>query len=384
MKTSSLIVFLITTLLFYALINFHIIRRGFQALSGMGKPRYVFLAVSLFLALSYPAGRFAERLWRSSLTEFFIIIGSFYIGLMIYLWLMVMTVDILRVGNIFFHFFPSFLTRHPQKAGQMAAFAVLAMAAAIVAYGHINSLHPRLKTLDLAVDKQAGGIQSLNIVLVSDIHLGKIVGNGRLEKIVKTINIFKPDLVLMPGDIVDEDFSPSSAQKMAATLQKIHAPLGVFSVTGNHEYFGGLERNVGYLSRGKVKVLEDEAVRVSNSFYVIGRKDRTAIRFGERRKSFKEILEGVDSRLPLILMDHQPLSLEEAEKNGIDLELSGHTHNGQIFPLNLINKRVYEINWGYLRKGRTHYYVTCGVGTWGPPLRIASHPEIVQIRIKFK
>jgi predicted MPP superfamily phosphohydrolase len=188
----------------------------------------------------------------------------------------------------------------------------------------------------------------------------------------------------MPGDIADEDISPPEAQKMAAVLQKLHARYGVFSATGNHEYYGGLERNLAYLRQGKVMVLMDEAIKVGDSFYVIGRKDLTARQFGERRKPLAEILEGVDPRLPLILLDHQPVHLEEAEQNGIDLQLSGHTHNGQLFPLNLINKFIYEDGWGYLRKGKTQYYVSCGVGTWGPPMRTASVPEIVQISLKFR
>jgi hypothetical protein len=98
----------------------------------------------------------------------------------------------------------------------------------------------------------------------------------------------------------------------------------------------------------------------------------------------REILKNVDSRLPLILLDHQPFHLEEAEQCGIDLQLSGHTHAGQLFPLNLINKKIYEQYWGYWKKGNTQYYISCGVGTWGPPVRTGSIPEIIQIKLTFK
>jgi hypothetical protein len=126
---------------------------------------------------------------------------------------------------------------------------------------------------------------------------------------------------------------------------------------------------------------------VADSFYVVGRKDRTAYRFGrDGRLPLQEILDkgGVDRNLFLILLDHQPLHLEEAQQAGIDLQLSGHTHAGQLFPLNLINKLVYEKNWGYLKKGATHYYISCGVGTWGPAVRTGSVPEIVEIRVVSK
>jgi len=384
MRTSSMIIFLLIALSIYSLINFYIFRRGWQALSGMGTLRYIFLAIFLFLVLSYPAARFAERLHRSRLTEIFIFIGAFYLALMVHLLLLVLFVDIVRLGNKFLHYFPSRITEHAQKAGQIAFFAVGVTALMIVVGGIVNALYLRVRTLDLAVDKSAGEVRALNIVLVSDIHLGTIVRSSRLEKIVERINELKPDLVLMPGDIADEDISPPEAKKMAAVLQKLQARYGVFSATGNHEYYGGLERNLAYLRQGKVMVLMDEAVKVGNSFYVIGRKDLTARQFGERRKPLAKILESVDSQLPLILLDHQPVHLEEAEQNGIDLQLSGHTHNGQLFPLNLINKFFYEDNWGYLRKGKTQYYVSCGVGTWGPSMRTASVPEIVQIKLRFR
>ena len=171
---------------------------------------------------------------------------------------------------------------------------------------------------------------------------------------------------------------------MAASLQKLKAPYGVFAVTGNHEYFGGVQKSVAYIQEGNVKVLQDTAVKIDDAFYLIGRKDLTGKSFGDLRRPLNEVMDGVDKNLPLILMDHQPFHLEEAEQNGIDLQLSGHTHHGQLFPFNLITNKVYEKSWGYLRKGETQYYVSCGVGTWGPPIRIGNRPEIVQIKVRFK
>lgn len=219
---------------------------------------------------------------------------------------------------------------------------------------------------------------------MSDIHLGTIVRNSTLEHLVEKVNDLKPDLILLPGDVVDEDVSSVMEQNMAASLQKLKAPFGVFAITGNHEYYGGIQKSVDYIREGAVTVLQDTAVRLENAFYLVGRKDLTGNSFGDIRKPLNEILDGIDRSLPLILMDHQPFHLEDAEQNGIDLQLSGHTHHGQLFPFNLITNRVYEKSWGYLRKGETQYYVSCGVGTWGPPIRIGNRPEIVQIRLKFK
>jgi len=192
-----MIIFLLVALSIYSLINFYIIRRGWQALSGKETLRNIFLAVFLFLALSYPAARFAERLHRGSLSEVLVFIGAFYLALMVYLLLLVFLVDIVRLGNKIFHFFPSAVTEHAQKAGQIAFLVVGVAALMIVIGGIINALHLRLRTLDLSIDKSAGEVRSLNISLVSDIHLGTIVRSSRLEKIVERTNELKPDLVLM-------------------------------------------------------------------------------------------------------------------------------------------------------------------------------------------
>jgi predicted MPP superfamily phosphohydrolase len=219
--------------------------------------------------------------------------------------------------------------------------------------------------------------------MASDFHLGTANRDAWLEKVVAKINELKPDIVFLPGDIVDMYVPRAGVAQMIATLRKISAPLGVFSVTGNHEYYGGLKKNLEYLAKAGIRVLQDEAVKIKDEFYLVGRKDRTALSFKENRKTLKEILATVDGQLPLILLDHQPYRLGEAEEARIDLQLSGHTHAGQLFPLNLINKKVWEQYWGYLRKGKTQYYVSCGVGTWGPPVRTGSTPEIIQIRLTF-
>jgi hypothetical protein len=220
--------------------------------------------------------------------------------------------------------------------------------------------------------------------MVSDIHLSSIWRDGHLKKIVAEINGLEPDLVLLPGDIVDMDVSQSEEEKMVVTLQAIHAPRGVFAVTGNHEYYSGAAKAIAYLSKAKVRVLQDEWVRIDEALYLVGRKDRAAARMGEERKPLGEIMQGVDKNLPLILMDHQPFHLEEAEQNGIDLQVSGHTHAGQLFPLTLINKRLYEQSWGYWRRGKTQYFISCGVATWGIPIRTGSISEIIQIRTTFR
>ena len=225
---------------------------------------------------------------------------------------------------------------------------------------------------------------TLDIVVASDIHLGTLVGQRRLDKIVDRINSLDPDIILLPGDIVDEDLGPVIKQNLGESLRSLKSRFGVFAITGNHEYIGGVEEASRYLVDHGVTVLRDRVLRINETVYLVGREDRSMDRFTEKtRKPLKDLMAEVDGRFPVILMDHQPFHLEEGENNGVDLQISGHTHHGQLFPLNFITGRVYELSRGYKRKGNTHIYVSNGVGTWGPPVRLGNRPEIVHIKLRL-
>ena len=381
-----MIVFLFVVLGIYGLANFYIVRRGWQALAGYPSPRTVFLVVFGLLILAYPLGRVMNGTSRGVVSDVLIRSGSFYMALMLHLFFLLVTVDIFRLANAFLNFFPKGFAANPHKTGLIVFIAVMGIGLGVVVGGYVNAVHPRLRNLEIDIDKPAGaGFRSLNIAMASDIHLGTVMGSRRLERIVERLRALEPDIVLLPGDIVDESVSRAEEEKMISCLRSIKAPLGVFSVPGNHEVYGGLEKNLEYLRRGGVRVLQDEAVLVGGAFVLAGRKDPTALRYQESRLSIRRILEkaGADPKLPVILLDHQPVRLGEAAEAGIELQLSGHTHAGQLFPLNLINKMIWEKYWGYLRKEKTQYYISCGVGTWGPPVRTGSIPEIVRIKVSF-
>lgn len=384
MKTWSFLIFFSIVLILYAAINYYILKRGLQALAEAGIYRTVFLYFFLFLMASYPAGRILEQFFRNSVTEYLVIIGAFYLAIMVYALLFLIMIDVLRLGNHLFHFFPSVIEKNPLKSAEIITYVVSAIIIITVFVGHLNTLFPRIHTLDVNIEKPANGIEKLTAAVVSDIHLGTVIQANHLERIVNKINQINPDIVFMPGDIVDEDVAPVIEQNMADTIRKLNPRYGIYAVTGNHEYFSGVEEAVAYLEKAGVRVLQDEFAKVADAFYVIGRKDRMAERMAGGRKELKDIMQGIDRSLPLIMMDHQPYELDKAKENGVDLQLSGHTHHGQLFPFNFITRSVYELSWGYLKKGTIHYYVSCGVGTWGPPVRTCSRPEVVQIRVKFK
>jgi hypothetical protein len=265
---------------------------------------------------------------------------------------------------------------------QWIAVGLIGFVALLLLAGHINALSPKTRTLDLSIPRKNAKVETLNIVVASDIHLGTLVGRKRFDKIVDQINSLKPDIILLPGDIVDEDLGPVIRQNLGEHLRGLTSTFGVFAITGNHEYIGGVEEAVRYLVDHGVTVLRDRVVHIPETLTLVGREDRSMDRFTEEtRKPLKDLMTEVDGRVPVILMDHQPFHLEEGETHGVDLQISGHTHHGQLFPLNFVTERVYELSRGYKKKGKTHVVVSSGVGTWGPPVRLGNRPEIVQIRL---
>jgi len=345
--------------------------------------RTVYLVLFVLLASSYIIGRLLERVWLSAVSDVLVWIGSFWLGAFVYFFLIVLFCDMLRLLN---HWLPFFvlITQNYAQLKQAAMLAAIGLVFSLLFIGYINACLPRVRELDISIPKPAH-LETLTIAVASDIHLGTIVGRKRFCKIVNKINALHPDLVLLPGDIVDEDLAPVIRENLGDALLQLKSKFGVFAVTGNHEYIGGVEAAVKYLSDHGVTLLRDSVARINETIYIVGREDRSVRQFeGKHRKNLDELLRQVDHRFPVILMDHQPFKLNEAEANNIDLQLSGHTHHGQFFPINLITKAVYEKSWGYLKKGNTHIYVSCGVGTWGPPVRLGNKPEIIKIVLRFQ
>jgi predicted MPP superfamily phosphohydrolase len=263
---------------------------------------------------------------------------------------------------------------------------VLLIIIILLLIGSRNAWSPVVQRYSLHVDKPAGMIKQLSVAVASDLHLGTIVGKRHLERLVEQMDMLRPDLILLPGDVLDDSLEPFVRNDMADTMKKLKAPLGVFAVLGNHEYFGGhIEEYIKRLEDIGIRVLRDETVLVADSFYLVGRKDKAAESFtSEGRLPLTKLVSSLNRTLPILVMDHQPHHrLDEAAASGIDLLMSGHTHRGQMAPNHMITRRIFELDWGYARKGTMHAIVSSGFGTWGPPIRIGSRSEIVEITITF-
>ena len=378
------IIFFTIFFLIHGVINCYIFIRGWQALPPKPPFRILYTTVFSFFFISSIVSWFLFGLIDSPLVRIVHWAEAFWYGMMVYFFLAIVIIDLIRFICFLLKYRLSGI-KHYGIIKQIILVSVILLNAAAMYIGHKNASELRITPITIEINKDAGDMKNLNIVMVSDFHIGAIITVERLEEIIRTINSLKPDIVLIPGDIVDNNIQPLIRQNLGSVLSRIESRYGVCATTGNHEFYGeDVDRTVKYLEDHGVTFLRDEATKIGNSFYVIGREDKTGESFYDRkRRPLKDIISQLDKTYPLILMDHRPYNLNDALVNGIDLQLSGHSHHGQLFPLNLITEMVYEVSWGYLRKGNTHYYVSCGVGSWGPPVRIGSVSEIVHITLRF-
>ncbi|MCX6284452.1 MAG: metallophosphoesterase [Bacteroidetes bacterium] len=379
-----MILFVTIAVTIYTLINYLIFIRALQAFPAGSSLRIWFIMAFWLIAASFVAARILERTNPCHFTEFLTWTGNFWLAFMLFFTLIVILLDITRLFNHFFHFLPAFIYSDYLRTKQIILIVSVAYTVIMVTAGYINARNPRVRELSLAVAKSGHGRKSLTISMASDIHLGTIIRKAKAKELVRLLNAPKPDLILLAGDVVDEDLAPVIKDNIGEALCELKAGIGVYAITGNHEYIGGAGPAVEYLEKHCVKMLRDTALLVNGQFYIVGRDDRDKPRFtGKARKELSDIMKDVDHSYPIILMDHQPFNLAKAVENGVDLQLSGHTHHGQIWPFNYITEAIYELSWGYKKIKKTHFYVSCGFGTWGPPVRLGNRPEVLIIHLTF-
>ena len=367
--------FLVIALVILFSLNGYVMVRGWQALPSASTLRPIYLVTTIVLFLAMLAGMILSNAMPQGLSKVVSFAGFTYIIIFSYLFLSFLFVDILRLINLIVQIRPAYMVNF--RLWMMVATLGITGIALII--GNYKFNHPKIVTLNLST-KNPKQNRDLKIVAVSDLHLGISIDKKMLQGYVKMINDQHPDIVLLAGDVSDRSMIPVIEQNMMEEFQAIKAPLGVYAINGNHEHYAETPTaTADYLKESGIIVLRDSVCLVDSSFYLIGRDDRT----NTKRKSLKELVTGLNVNLPRILMDHQPYHLDEAEKNNIDFQISGHTHNGQFFPGNLFVKKIYELGYGYLKKGNSHFYVSSGLGIWGPQYRIGTESELVVIHLKI-
>lgn len=269
-------------------------------------------------------------------------------------------------------------------AGSISAILLLV----IVIYGSIHAKNIQMKHYDIAINKsttkqESQTKDSIKIALISDIHLGYVVDENHLEKVVSKINSMKPDVICIAGDIFDGDItSLSNPEKLQTLFKEMKSKYGVYACLGNHDAGDGYNKMIDFLEKSDIIVLMDEAIVVDNQFILAGRRDSSPIGMhGEEREKLSFSNE---ENLPVVVMDHQPGNINQYS-NEADLILCGHTHKGQIFPFGFITNALFDVDYGYYRASdkAPQVIVTSGIGTWGPPQRVASDSEVVEIDISL-
>ncbi len=369
------------SLLIYANLagSLFILVRGWQSLEILGHRRVWFAAMLLVVAFSFTAVRM--RIVSGVLYDVCYVVGYLWLVAVLYGFLILLIIDIVRIILWIGSIKPAFIYRNYARTKAILFGVIFLTLLTILTSGYINSHRPRATHLTIPVEKNAGHLTTLRVAMVSDIHLGQGYGRKMLSRIVNTINEHHPDMVVLVGDIFDGNPEPVIKKDMGAEFTRLQARYGVYFVNGNHERHSDDRGTIAvdYLASRGINPLLDTVALIDSSFYLTGRFDRSS----RTRKTIPELLLDIDRRLPVILLDHQPYNLEEAEQAGIDLQLSAHTHHGQMFPLNFITGRIYEQDWGFLQKGKTKFYISCGAGTWGPPVRTVGYSEVVIIDLTF-
>ncbi|MEH7495037.1 metallophosphoesterase [Neobacillus niacini] len=356
------IILLYNVLIFYIGYNIWV---WLKQISGERKSiKIMFWVVLVIFAYSFVFSRWLDE------SLFFTWLGAAWLSLFYFLLLL------LPVANLAV-FLRRFTKIQKGKFVKRTGYTVLVVIVCSFLFGVFNAYSPKATTYEITIPKQIQGKQSLKIIMASDMHFGDLSGSRQAKKLVEYINTQKPDLVLFPGDIIDDDITPFLENGIPELLKQIQAP--VYASLGNHD------RDdvdlVKIFNNSGMKVLDDEVLNLPEGIVLVGRKDR-----GYQdvvRAELPKLMKQVDLKKPIFLLEHQPYDLDIAEKNGVDLILSGHTHRGQVAPGNLITNMIFENDFGYLKKGQLQSIVSSGYGVWGLPLRIGTRSEIVQINVTF-
>ena len=383
MKNYGFLIVVSIILIIYTLANFYIYSHISRAL-----PEGIFSTIIkttvIIAAIAFFIGSFLSFRFTSRIGDTIYLIGTYWLAFMLYIIIFLVFFDIILLANMAFPFIPESINANMSQIKIYLFFFVAGFTTIVAILGTINMYTITTKHLQPVVHKNVNETESLKIAYVSDIHLGAIFRKSFAENIVRKINATQPDIVLVGGDLFDNNTLAVIKHDMLAPFKELKSKYGTYACTGNHEYISGIDKSATYIAANNIKLLRDEFVCIDDKFYIVGREDRMVLgATGKARKELSDILVNIDSSKPIILLDHEPQKLDDAIKNNVDLQLSGHTHNGQLWPFGWITRKIYGVSWGYFQNEKTHYYVSCGVGTWGPPMKTSATSELVVVEMKF-
>ncbi|MCG6909031.1 MAG: metallophosphoesterase [Deltaproteobacteria bacterium] len=351
------------------------LKRGLE----LGMTGNSLLALLMLLMVVAPmAVRAMEHAVQGTLARGLAVIAFTWMGLVFLFVSCSFLFDIYR----FLHFLTRHLLNSPLAhltfSHRTYCLVALLLTAVIAVYGYFEARAIRTEVITLTTDKLPPDVKEIRIVQISDIHLGLIVGKSRLQRIINKVKDARPDILVSTGDLVDGYMDRPEA--LAGMLKSVPAKYGKFAVTGNHEFYAGLERALAFTEKAGFVVLREDGRTVDGVINIAGVDDPARGRYRKKHAlSEKALLEKLPRDRFTLLLKHQPVVSPQSVKL-FDLQLSGHTHKGQIFPFSLATRMFYRMHTGLSTLGNgAHLYVSRGTGTWGPPIRFLAPPEVTVI-----
>ncbi len=370
-EAGRIVVFLIIVLGVWTLLHAYVFFRvGSVPFVGEHLSRRIWLAIFAVMWLTYPLGRLLDRRGLEGAAYPLELVGAVWMGVLFLTFLFVLIADVMTGFGLVFR------QGAPAARGVAAGVALVLSLVALVQ----GMRAPVVTALEVPLAGLPAERDGTVLVQVSDLHLGSLLGERWLAARLAQVAALRPDLVAVVGDLVDGN--AAHVERLVPRLRELRAPLGVWAVTGNHEYYAGLEQSVKLLEDAGFRVLRDRAEEAAPGLVIAGIDDLTARQqFGQEGRPMETTLS---ARPPgaTVLLSHTPWEAEKAAALGAGLMLSGHTHEGQIWPFSYFVALRYPYVGGVYEVGAMRLVVCRGTGTWGPPLRLWRRSEIVKITLR--
>ncbi|MDZ7738608.1 MAG: metallophosphoesterase [Bacteroidales bacterium] len=379
MRSRDIIIFITLVLLIYSAACTFLYFKGASAFSGI-MDNNIYTALFITVSVTFIAGKLLERVSSSVIADILNVIGGFWLSFMLYSVIIIIAADLLRLVLELSGIIIPGVSDQFRQYSYLIAFGLTIL---IIIAGFLNTVSPVTKKYRVTLNKPAK-TKEIRIAAVSDIHLGSVLRKRSMRVLSRKLEALAPDMVLFLGDLIDGEIGPVIRDDLLDSLKIPESVKYVFAITGNHEYIGGHSKTIPYIESKGIRILLDEVVTLEEGVQLAGRKDRDSQRYtGQQRKDLADLLEGTDSKKPVIVLDHQPPLKNDDNIASFDIMLSGHTHNGQMWPLNYLTARLYKISYGHRKIDGTHHIVSSGYGTWGPRVRLGSRSELIDISLTF-
>lgn len=386
--------------------------------------RHTFNVIACVLIVLFATSIFLGKFLPESSHQLLILrISNYWVGFLIYLIFFIVAADLLL---LFFKLIAMAVKPLKEPLANCLKGAlfhtilgalVFALSISFTVYGCFHAKMLTTAHYEATIHKNAGNLTDQNLtnrnltdltdrnltdlkmILIGDLHMGYSIGCSQIEDMVAAINAENADIVVIAGDLFDNNYDAlDDPERLETLLSEIHTTYGTYAVFGNHDVEETLisgfpissDKNAPrdprmdtFLEKSNIHMLEDKTVVIADSFYLTGRLDETRTGTGTARASLDELTANLDSSMPLFLLTHEPDHLSDYSAHGVDMLLCGHTHAGQFFPLTIVQPFVWENHWGMKMVDNMYSFVTSGVGVYGPDMRVGTNSEIMVIDVHF-